>query len=249
MLLLLAHFWLGGGWGAAAAPVDLLPPANSPDFPAIGDEREVAFDQMSSRLASDQAKRFDRLGASLANKSNVRLRVTVYEGSGGEIRRFAEARLAAVTGELSKRGLSFSIRHEFSPGKSSGRVSLTIEGLSDPKEAVQPSPVGEPRAEKPAALPVFSDLPSPAVSVGTLWTAGSGKSLKEVLNGWCEQAGWHLVWQSNRRYPMEASADFSGSFEEAARQLVEGFAEVAPAPFGHFYKGNKVLVITSGEGR
>jgi len=73
--------------------------------------------------------------------------------------------------------------------------------------------------------------------------------LRDVLREWGERAGWTVVWQSDHEYPVEASADFSGDFTEAATQLFEGFATVAPAPFAHFYKGNHVLVVRSGEGR
>lgn len=96
------------------------------------------------------------------------------------------------------------------------------------------------------------EFPAPTAAVSTQeehWRAGSGQSLRAVLQDWALQAGWTLVWRSDREYPLEASAQFSGTFTKAASELLEGFSGAAPAPLGHFFKGNQVLLVDSGEGR
>jgi hypothetical protein len=42
-----------------------------------------------------------------------------------------------------------------------------------------------------------------------------------------------------------ASAEFQGTFEDAAGTLIEAFANASPPIFGRLYSGNRVLVITS----
>ncbi len=87
------------------------------------------------------------------------------------------------------------------------------------------------------------------VDIEELWVAAVGQSLRTVLKDWGGRAGWTIVWQSDREYPIDAAATFSGDFTNAASQLFNGFATAMPAPSAHFYKGNRVLLVESGEGR
>ncbi len=116
-----------------------------------------------------------------------------------------------------------------------------------PSQNVLPEKLPE---SEPARM---AEGPAPVVSATQLteelWIAASGRLLRDVLKEWGDRAGWTVVWQSSHEYPLDASATFSGDFTAAAVQLFEGFAEVAPAPLAHFYKGNRVLVVLSGEGR
>jgi len=87
------------------------------------------------------------------------------------------------------------------------------------------------------------------VAVEDVWTAAVGQSLRTVLKEWGTRAGWTIIWQSDREYPVDATATFSGNFTQVAGQLFDGFATAVPAPAAHFYKGNHVLLVESGEGR
>lgn len=89
----------------------------------------------------------------------------------------------------------------------------------------------------------------PPVDAEEVWIAAVGQSLRSVLREWGDRAGWTVVWQSDREYPIDAAATFSGDFITAASQLFDGFATATPAPSAHFYKGNHVLLVESGEGR
>lgn len=106
-----------------------------------------------------------------------------------------------------------------------------------------------PRSEEgPIPSPI---LPAAAANaeVDEVWTAPVGHSLRTVLMEWGGRSGWTVVWQSDREYPIDASATFSGDFTKAASQLFEGFSTAVPVPSAHFYKGNRVLLVESGEGR
>lgn len=89
--------------------------------------------------------------------------------------------------------------------------------------------------------------PSPD-PVEEAWEAPVGQTLQQILDGWSARAAWSVVYRSNRSYPVEAPATFHGDFVTAASRLIEAFGGAAPAPLGQFYTGNKVLVVTSGEG-
>jgi hypothetical protein len=114
-------------------------------------------------------------------------------------------------------------------------------------------PVAETPPEPPGMPPALSAVaaadPVPAVAVEDTWTARVGETLQSVLKTWGDLAGWTVVWQSDRDYPVDAQATFSGDFTSAASQLLDGFATAVPAPYAHLYRGNHVILVQSGEGR
>ena len=81
--------------------------------------------------------------------------------------------------------------------------------------------------------------------VVTSWVVASGQTLREVLQSWCDKEGWDLVWTTSREYPIEASAIFKGRFVDVASALVRNFGRATPIPYAKFYKGNRVLVIST----
>ncbi|MBR3662491.1 MAG: toxin co-regulated pilus biosynthesis Q family protein [Alphaproteobacteria bacterium] len=79
------------------------------------------------------------------------------------------------------------------------------------------------------------------------WLAEEGQSLKDLLSAWSEEAGWRLIWKTNRNYTLNAGAMFRGNFADVASALVRAFARARPAPIATFYKGNRVLVVETME--
>ena len=79
------------------------------------------------------------------------------------------------------------------------------------------------------------------------WVVTSGQTLREVLQSWCDKSGWDLVWTTSREYPIEASAVFKGRFMDVASALVRNFERATPIPYAKFYKGNRVVVVSTSE--
>ncbi len=77
------------------------------------------------------------------------------------------------------------------------------------------------------------------------WVVANGQTLREVLQSWCDKEGWDLVWTTAREYPIEASAVFKGRFVDVASALVRNFGRATPVLYAKFYKGNRVLVIST----
>lgn len=77
------------------------------------------------------------------------------------------------------------------------------------------------------------------------WVVVSNQTLREVLKSWCEKEGWDFVWATNREYLIEASAVFKGRFVDVASALVRNFSRATPTPYAKFYKGNRVLVVST----
>lgn len=79
------------------------------------------------------------------------------------------------------------------------------------------------------------------------WVVANGQTLREVLQSWCDKEGWDLVWATSREYPIQASAVFKGRFVDVASAVVRNFGRAIPVPYAKFYKGNRVLVISTTE--
>jgi len=79
------------------------------------------------------------------------------------------------------------------------------------------------------------------------WVVTDGQTLRDVLQSWCDKSGWDLVWTTSREYPIEASAVFKGRFMDVASALVRNFERATPVPYAKFYKGNRVVVVSTSE--
>ena len=79
------------------------------------------------------------------------------------------------------------------------------------------------------------------------WVVANGQTLRQVLQSWCDREGWDLVWTTAREYPIEASAVFKGRFVDVAAALVRNFERATPIPYAKFYKGNRVIVVSTTE--
>jgi hypothetical protein len=78
-----------------------------------------------------------------------------------------------------------------------------------------------------------------------MWTAHSGDDLQNLLTSWAKEAGWHVVWKTDRKYNLAAGAKMKGKFINVSSALVRAFARARPAPRAVYYRGNKVLLITT----
>ena len=79
------------------------------------------------------------------------------------------------------------------------------------------------------------------------WTALGGSTLRQTLDEWSGQSGWVIAWESELDYPLQASAEFYGDFETAAGNLIRAFSRAKPPVRATVFKGNRVIVVTSGE--
>jgi hypothetical protein len=116
-----------------------------------------------------------------------------------------------------------------------------------------PAPVVNMSVNAPQSAAQFSapvaPMPSrivPAVTRGT-WTANRGDSLRSVLQEWAGQAGAELFWSSDFDYPLAGAVNVSGTFEEAAENILKGFEQARPKPIARLHPnlpyGPAVLVV------
>ena len=121
------------------------------------------------------------------------------------------------------------------------KMGMTVEEVAEAN--------GEESLEAEIAVDISADA-EPAVNLTDQvrsWVVANGQTLREVLQDWCNKEGWDLVWATAREYPIEASAVFKGRFVDVASALVRNFSRATPVPYAKFYKGNRVLVISTSE--
>jgi hypothetical protein len=81
--------------------------------------------------------------------------------------------------------------------------------------AVMPLPSAP--SSTPASAPVPA-LPSPARAEWT-FTHADG-TVHHALSRWAREAGWQLVWEVDRDFPIDAEVTLRGDFAEALRQAM-----------------------------
>ena len=125
---------------------------------------------------------------------------------------------------------------------------LAKNGLKDPSKTADGQDIVD-DVESEIAVDLSADAEAPARITDQVrsWVVASGQMLREVLQSWCDKEGWDLVWATPREYPIEASAVFKGRFVDVASALVRNFGRATPIPYAKFYKGNRVLVVSTSE--
>ncbi|MBE6456875.1 MAG: toxin co-regulated pilus biosynthesis Q family protein [Alphaproteobacteria bacterium] len=121
------------------------------------------------------------------------------------------------------------------------RNGMKVESVEQDVEVVE--------EETEIAVDVSADAEAPVNLTDQVrsWVVANGQTLREVLQSWCDKEGWDLVWTTPREYPIEASAVFKGRFVDVASALVRNFGRATPIPYAKFYKGNRVLVISTDD--
>lgn len=146
-------------------------------------------------------------------------------------------------------------------------ASATPNGAKQPLEPVwekdsvadrQPLSLVAPNAD--AVVPVFQAATEVAVPPGgvsgtsalnsapsEIWTASRGESLRTVLEEWSKRANVQVTWQAEYDYPLQASVNLSGSYQDVVRRLLTGFQDAQPQPVAALHEsadaGQAVLVV------
>lgn len=100
------------------------------------------------------------------------------------------------------------------------KVDMAIQWLPYVRPPLQAS-----TAQTPGLAPVQAGAGA-ALSGPQLWTLGiEDRRLSMVLQRWSAQAGWQLVWEAERDFPIEAHvrihADFLVALEEVMNSLAD----------------------------
>ncbi len=129
--------------------------------------------------------------------------------------------------------------------------------VPQPQPMMQPAPQMVPQPMPPQAMapqganaipvPQPLQIENPQLFVPQVWEAKPGQTLRALLQDWCGRAGAELDWSAEYDYPIMASLNINGTFEEAVRTLLSGFSSVTPTPRGRLHynpaAGQSVLIV------
>lgn len=83
-----------------------------------------------------------------------------------------------------------------------------------PKASAATTPVTHAMVTTNPVTPVISVTPATATPqpLAQVWTASTGSSLRQTVEGWAEKAHWRLIWQiDDLDYPIDAPLRFEGT--------------------------------------
>lgn len=156
--------------------------------------------------------------------------------------------LAPVGLTMSEQGPTVTISRAAAPAMSApAPVAMSAAPALQPAPSALPPKPLAPQTLGTLSNSYVSELPGVNVGSGSGWSAQRGDSLHKVLTEWARRAGVELQWRSEYDYPMEASASFSGDFEDAVRGVLAGFESARPQPVAELHSnpsaGQKILVV------
>lgn len=121
--------------------------------------------------------------------------------------------------------------------------SAAVSPGAVPLAAVAEPVAAVPAAASPAAAVAPGAPDSPGVPPARYRAAPPDATLRAVLARWAGMAGWTFQpqhWAVDVDIPLSATAEFSGDFKSAVRELL-GATELAEKPLQPCFYGNKVL--------
>ena len=237
---------------------------NTPVWPLAGSDADVKLECGDMGCSGEEQMIVTKIGNGLVMENNIITRGTGWSGgpdiengmmipAGFDNECENNAEMPLMRREMleddggSVLAVSRSPRKKCNKRADSYAVFAERAGFKAEKSCNKDMAVGE--NEIDVAINDNTDDEAPAVMRDQVrsWVVASGQTLRQVLQSWCDKEGWDLVWTTSREYPIEASAVFKGRFVDVASALIRNFERATPIPYAKFYKGNRVIVVSTSE--
>ena len=127
---------------------------------------------------------------------------------------------AAWCSVLACAGLSFAATAGDSPAPGPAKaprapVDMAIEWVWPTRPPIQTLPTGEVTTPVPAALGPIEN-----------WTLGpQDRRLSIALQRWTAQAGWQLLWEADRDFPIELEVRLQGALSSVLEQIMSSLQD------------------------
>ena len=250
----------------APDPVQPVQPAHdAPAWPLAGSDADVTVACGDMGCADDNSKIVSKVGSGLVVENNIITHGAGWSGgpniengimipAGFDNECENNAEMPLMRREMleddggSVLAVSRSPRKKCNKRADSYAVFAERAGFAAEKPCNKDISVDE-EGEIATSANEYTDEEAPAVMRDQVrsWVVASGQTLRQVLKSWCDKEGWDLVWTTSREYPIEASAVFKGRFVDVASALIRNFERATPVPYAKFYKGNRVIVVSTAE--
>lgn len=235
-----------------------------PAWPIAGSDAdvEVACETGAANMKTDNVKIVSKIGTDLVVENNINMGVrgefTGWSGGANMLHGMQApagfgnecdgSEMPLLTREMLEDDGGTVLAVSRSSRKTCGKYADDYEAFAIREGMKQvESETAEDTGEIEVAESADAEAPKVVKDQVRSWVVANGQTLRNVLQSWCDKEGWDLVWATSREYPIQASAVFKGRFVDVASALVRNFGRATPAPYAKFYKGNRVLVITTSE--
>ena len=235
-----------------------------PAWPIAGSDAdvEVACETGAANMKTDNVKIVSKIGTDLVVENNINMGVrgefTGWSGGANMLHGMQApagfgnecdgSEMPLLTREMLEDDGGTVLAVSRSSRKTCGKYADDYEAFAIREGMKQvESETAEDTGEIEVAESADAEAPKVVKDQVRSWVVANGQTLRNVLQSWCDKEGWDLVWATSREYPIQASAVFKGRFVDVASALVRNFGRATPAPYAKFYKGNRVLVITTNE--
>lgn len=109
--------------------------------------------------------------------------------------------------------------HAFSNSATIAVISILTASNTFAQVADAASPI--PKAQSSHAETVVTTTASAAGNPAGWEVQLQDKTLYQTLRRWTANAGYQLMWEADRDFPIEANASFAGSIEEAISKVLQ----------------------------
>lgn len=127
------------------------------------------------------------------------------------------------------------------------RIFLGVMSCGHGLASAQDLPI-RPIAGKVAALAIpvasTSNPQALALPIQQLWTLKAGETIGHSLRTWAEKAQWNVVWTLPRDWVVPGTASFTGSFPDAAENVIKTLSANGALVRAQIYEGNRTIVVT-----
>lgn len=236
-------------------------PAGVPVWPLAGSDADVEIACGGSGCAQDTNKIVTKIGGNLVIENNIKTSGTGWSGgpnivngmmipAGFDYECANDAEMPLMNREMMEDDGGTVLAMSRSGHKNCNKRADNYAVFAE-KAGFRPESDYNIKTEYGSLIGVNANIeaeaPAPVQDQVRSWVVADGQTLREVLQSWCDKEGWDLVWATAREYPIEASAVFKGRFVDVASALVRNFERATPIPYAKFYKGNRVIVISTAE--
>ncbi len=234
---------------------------NVPVWPLAGSEADVEIACADTGCSNNEAKIVSKVGSGLVIENNIVTNGTGWTGgpnisngiqipAGFDYECANTAEMPLMRREMMEDDGGSVLAMSRSPRKNCNRTSDSYMAFAQRAGFAAEKTCNKTEAsdtEVPVNEYVDEESSQPIQDQVRSWVVTNGQTLRQVLQSWCDKEGWDLVWTTSREYPIEASAVFKGRFVDVASALIRNFERATPIPYAKFYKGNRVIVVSTTE--
>ncbi len=232
-----------------------------PVWPLAGSEADVEIACADTGCSGNEAKIVSKIGSGLVIENNIVTNGTGWTGgpnisngmqipAGFDYECANNAEMPLMRREMMEDDGGTVLSMSRSPRKNCNKTPDSyVEFAQRAGFAAETSCNKTPESDAEVSVNEYFDeeTSNPVQDQVRSWVVTNGQTLRQVLQSWCDKEGWDLVWTTSREYPIEASAVFKGRFVDVASALIRNFERATPIPYAKFYKGNRVIVVSTTE--